>query len=278
MRARAALVALAMTIATDVHAQHVMIEAPIVWIPEGAFTLGADPIDLEYAIQLCQDEHELTLADGCTPERFQNELSSERPYLRRFGIDRTEVTRARYAECVEVGRCAPSHVSDDDPELGAPSVPVVGVDARDAARYCAFRGGRLPTESEWEKAARGTEGNRRFPWGRVYDGGLANHGRPVLRPDASDGWRGLAPVGVLQGRSPYGLADMAGNAWEWTSSRLRPIDVGTTARPTDRDLRLVLRGGSFLHPAVSMRVTSRSWMEETRHAADVGFRCAYDPP
>ncbi len=253
--------------------------APIVWIPEGAFIRGADHDDLAYAVQLCQDEHDLTLADGCGDERFTNEVSVEgRVYLRRYGLDRTEVSRAQYQRCVDAGVCAPSRVSDEDPELGAPSFPVVGVDGLEAARYCAFRGGRLPTENEWEKGARGTHDGRRFPWGLVYDGGLANHGRPVVRPDASDGYRGLAPVGVLFGLSPYGLADMAGNAWEWTSSRLRPIDLGPTARPTDHDQRLVVRGGSYLHPAVSMRVTARSWLDETRSAADVGFRCAYDPP
>lgn len=275
------LVALALfALATsDVTAQLALIEAPIVWIPEGAFTRGLDRFDLDYAVQLCQDEHDLTLADGCGPERFASEVfPTERGYLRRYGLDRTEVSRARYQQCVDAGRCAPSHVGDDDPELGAPSLPVVGIDGLEAARYCAFRGGRLPTEDEWEKGARGTDDGRRFPWGNVYDGGLANHGRPVVRPDASDGYRGLAPVGVLLGRSPYGLADMAGNAWEWTSSRLRPRDLGTSARAGDRDLRLVIRGGSYLHPAVSMRVTARSWLDQARYAADVGVRCAYDPP
>lgn len=281
---RASLViAAALTNASAIDSDHARAQqrialAPIVWIPEGAFTRGADGLDVDYAIQLCQDEHELTLADGCGPERFQHETPAERVYLRRFGIDRTEVSRVQYQACVDAGRCSPSRVGDDDAEIGAARHPVVGVDGREAARYCAFRGGRLPTEDEWEKAARGTDDARRFPWGRVYDGGLANHGRPIVRPDASDGYLGLAPVGVLHGRSPYGVADMAGNVWEWTSSRLRPRDLGATARPTDRDLRLVLRGGSYLHPAVSLRVTARSWLDETSSANDIGVRCAYDPP
>ncbi len=263
---------------TDGGAQQRVLPSPIVWIPEGAFTLGADGPDLEFAIQLCQDEHELTLADECGPERFVHETPPERVYLARFGLDRTEVSRASYQRCVAAGACAPSVVSDESPELGGPSLPVVGIDASDAARYCAFAGGRLPSEQEWEKGARGTEDRRRFPWGLVYDGGLANHGRPVLRPDASDGYTALAPVGVLGGVSPYGLRDMAGNVWEWTSSRLRPADRGPNARPADQDDRLVVRGGSYLHPAVSMRVTSRSWLSAQSERVDLGVRCAYDPP
>jgi formylglycine-generating enzyme required for sulfatase activity len=262
---------------SDVQAQVQLAEPTIVWIPEGAFVFGADGRDIDYAVQLCQDENELAFADECIPERFAHERAGSRVYLRRFGLDRTEVSRARYAQCVAAGVCRPSRVDDADADLGAPSFPVAGVDAHDAARYCAFRGGRLPSEEEWEKAARGADDGRRFPWGSVYDSALANHGRPVLRTDDSDGYRGLAPVGVLGGRSPYGLADMAGNVWEWTSSRLRPLDRGSSARPGDRDSRLVVRGGSYLHPAVAMRVTARTWLDEGSERADLGLRCAYDP-
>ena len=261
----------------EVRAQQALEEPSIVWIAEGAFVYGADARDIDFAVQLCQDENDLSFADECIPERFAHERGDARVYLRRFGIDRTEVSRARYGQCVTAGICRPSRIDDEDPDPGAPAFPVAGIDARDAARYCAFRGGRLPTEQEWEKAARGSDDARRFPWGNVYDGALANHGRPILRPDASDGHRGLAPVGVLQGRSPYGLRDMAGNVWEWTSSRLRPIDRGASLRATDRDPRLVVRGGSFLHPAVSMRVTARTWLDEQSERADLGVRCAYEP-
>lgn len=249
--------------------------SPIVWIPEGSFIMGADARDVAFAVQMCQDEHEFTLADECGPERFAHELPPVRVYLPRFGLDRTEVSRGAYERCVAAGRCAPSRVvttSDDDLAL-----PVVGIDAREAAQYCRFVGGRLPTEAEWEKGARGATDARRFPWGDIYDGGLANHGRPPIREDASDGHRGLAPVGLLAGVSPYGLRDMAGNAWEWTSSRLRPSDRLGTTRPGDADDRLVVRGGSYLHPAVSLRVTARAWVSERSARADLGVRCAYDP-
>lgn len=283
MRARGAAAAtLALLVAalavSPIDAQQQLAGSAVVWIPEGAFTRGADAADLAFAVQLCQDEHELTLADECGPERFVHETPPERVYLARFGLDRTEASRASYQRCVAAGACAPSRIPDEQPELGAADLPVVGIDAADAARYCAFAGGRLPTESEWEKGARGTDDRRRFPWGLVYDGRLANHGRPVLREDASDGHAGLAPVGLLAGVSPYGLRDMAGNAWEWTSSAPRPSDLGTSVRPTDRDERLVVRGGSYLHPAVALRVTARSWLSARSARADLGVRCAYDPP
>jgi formylglycine-generating enzyme required for sulfatase activity len=253
-------------------AQTSIAPASIVWIPEGAFVMGADAVDVAFAVQLCQDEHELTLADECGPERFAHETPPARVYLARFGMDRTEVSRADYQRCVAAGACAPARVATDAPADAR--LPVVGIDAADAAAYCAFAGGRLPTEAEWEKAARGADDRRRFPWGEHYDGGLANHGRPPLRADASDGFVDLAPVGLFAGASPYGLRDMAGNAWEWTASRPRAADVGGPDRLAD--LRVV-RGGSYLHPAVSLRVTARAWLSERSARADLGVRCAYDP-
>ncbi|RPI01569.1 MAG: formylglycine-generating enzyme family protein, partial [Zetaproteobacteria bacterium] len=168
-----------------------------------------------------------------------------------------EVTRAQYQRCVAAGACVPSLVSDDGPAL-----PVVAIDAASAARYCAFVGGRLPTEAEWEKAARGADDRRRFPWGELYDGGLANHGRPPLRADASDGFAGLSPVGVMPGgASPYGLLDLAGNAWEWTGSLYEPYPLRAEAiLPTDDDVRRglrVMRGGCWRYSAEYCRSAHR---------------------
>ena len=265
--------ALVLGLAGDLVAQPLPIEAPtIAWIPAAAFTMGANSDDITYAVQLCQDEHEFTLADECGPERFQHETPPRRVHLAAFGLMRTEVTQAAYARCVGASQCVPSR--EVSPQLRGDTLPVVGISARDAERYCAFVRGRLPTEEEWEFAARG-HGTGRFPWGRVFDGVLGNHGRPPLRADASDGFASLAPVGARPANaSPYGVLDLAGNAWEWTSSTPRPVDVGGQA--SLGDLRMI-RGGSFLHPAVSMRVTSRMWIGEGSVRADVGFRCAFDP-
>ena len=256
------------------HAQPMHLDAGhIVWIPEGSFTMGATADDVAYAVQLCQDEHEFTLADECGPERFQHETPPRRAHVGAFGLARTEVTQSAYLQCVSASRCAPSRETSEG--LRGGQLPVVGISAVDAAAYCAFVRGRLPTEEEWEFAARGDE-SRRFPWGRVYDAALGNHGRPPLREDHSDGFAGLAPVASQPANaSPFGVLDLAGNAWEWTASSPRSVDVGGADRIGS--LR-VLRGGSFLHPAVSMRVTARMWVSASSLRADVGFRCAFDVP
>ena len=245
----------------------------IAWIPESTFTMGANSDDIAYAVQLCQDEYEFTLADECGPERFQHETPPRRTHIGAFGLLRTEVTQAAYTRCVAASRCAPSR--ETSAALRGADLPVVGISMHDAADYCAFIHGRLPTEEEWEFAARGDDA-RRFPWGRVYDAALGNHGRPPLREDHSDGFAGLAPVASQPANaSPFGVLDLAGNAWEWTSSSPRAVDVGGADRIGA--LR-ILRGGSFLHPAVSLRVTARMWVNASSVRADVGFRCAFDAP
>jgi formylglycine-generating enzyme required for sulfatase activity len=252
--------------------------SPIVWIPEGPFTMGASESDLSFAIELCQDEHELAVAEGCTRERFAHELPPRRVYLRAFGIDRTEVTQAAWRRCVAAGRCVPPRVTDADARFGADALPVVAIRWDEAARYCEFVGGRLPTEEEWEKAARG-DSRRRFPWGRRYHSRLANHGRPPRRPDPGDGYRFAAPVGSFpDGASPYGVLDMAGNVWEWTASAPTARDFEVLGhRGADPGVYRILRGGSWAHPAVALRVTHRAFMPATDARSDVGVRCAYDP-
>jgi sulfatase modifying factor 1 len=186
---------------------------PIVWIDEGEVTLGATRTDVAFAILLCQDEHDLAVAEGCAAGRFAHELGTRRVHLPTFGIDRTEVTHAAWRRCMAAGRCVPPRVAGDDPRLSADAMPVSGITLAEAADYCAHAGGRLPTEEEWEKAARG-DSARRFPWGSHYHARLANHGRPPLRPDPGDGFRWAAPVGSFpDGASPYGVLDMAGNVY-----------------------------------------------------------------
>jgi formylglycine-generating enzyme required for sulfatase activity len=248
--------------------------APIIWLEPALSVRGAEPADLGFAVNLCLSDQPLAMLGSCDVARFQSEMPAQETWTDRFGIDRTEVTNAAYRRCVLLGRCTPSRIADDHPDLGDPRMPVAGISYAEAQAYCRFVSGRLPTEDEWERAARGSTRNR-FPWGRNYDPGLANHGRSPLGPDASDGFAMAAPVGSFpHGASAYGLLDVAGNVWEWTSSAPRPDDLGLGADP---ERFRVVRGGSWTQPPVSLRVTSRVWVGLDDSRSDLGVRCAYDP-
>ncbi len=151
---------------------------------------------------------------------------------------------------------------------GRQSHPVVQISARDAAAFCAWYGLRLPDEAEWEFAARGAEG-RRYPWGMDRPGTgrrrRANFGTvQCCAPDAADGYLRTAPVGEFpRGASPFGILDMAGNVWEWTSS----------AFPGQPRL-VVLRGGGWGNDPYCLRTAYRHGNEPDIGLDMVGFRCA----
>lgn len=255
----------------------------VVHVPAGEFVRGSDPEDLRRAVALCIEvfsEHGGELA--CREDAFVDETPKRPVWLGAYAIDRTEVTHGAYARCVRAGRCRPARVSEADPRVFGPRLPVAGVTFAEAEAYCAFVGGRLPTEAEWERAARGDDGTRTFPWGNAYDDRLANHGRLGEHSDGVDGYRYAAPVGSFpDGRSPHGLADAAGNVWEWTADRYAPGGypddslVDPRGAPTGGER--VVRGGSWRTSPLSLRVTHRVPVPETGHAPDLGFRCAYDP-
>ncbi len=188
----------------------------------------------------------------------------ERPLQKRtlgaFHIDRTEVTRAMFARCVAARRCpAPPLALATEGNL-----PVTNVSWHDARAYCAFAGGRLPSEAEWEKAARGTDG-REYPWGDDLDCARSNWGNFDGEGPCA-GKNPGRPVSVGQypaGASPYGVLDLAGNVWEWVADTYAE-DEG----------RRVVRGGSCCSYFVEPRAANRNaWAPEYRDG-DLGFRCA----
>lgn len=258
-------------------AQLTMQAPSVIEIGAGWFTMGSDDTDLDLAVELCRidaDRSEL-----CTPEAFEDERPARRVYLSAYAIDRTEVSNASYRRCVAANTCAPQRLSDADPRLSAPAHPVTGVSFGEASVYCGWLHGSLPTEAQWEKAARGSNA-RRFPWGNLWNSRLANHGRGMGFEDPIDGYNYAAPVDAfVDARSPYGLLNMAGNVAEMTRdyydergyTELPRIDPQGPREGGER----VVRGGSWHSPAFTLRTTHRTHMAESDTQADVGFRCAY---
>jgi formylglycine-generating enzyme required for sulfatase activity len=160
------------------------------------------------------------------------------------------------------------------PEGSQDDHPVVYVSWHDARDFCAFVGGRLPTEAEWEYAARGGNPRGIYPWGNAYAPDQAN-GEGVA---GKDRWALAAPVGSFPPNG-YGLHDMTGNVWEWTASVYRdnPFDGGAeTEGPVSRKARVV-RGGSWHYNPQRLRVSKRDFDSPAARVFDVGFRCARDP-
>lgn len=201
----------------------------LIWIPGGEFTMGS--------------------------AEFSSERPAHRVRLTPYWIGRTEVTNRMYRRFLaETGR-PPTTLAQEE-RFNGDEQPVVGVDYADAAAYCAWAGGRLPTEAEWEFAARGTDG-RRYPWGN--DAPTPAHAvfdRDFLKGQA-------APVGSTPGDvSPFGLMDMAGNVSEWCAdwSAPYPPDGEEPLRnpqgPPSGTLRC-RRGGSYMYSGSGLRITER---------------------
>ena len=184
-----------------------------------------------------------------------------------YWIDKTEVTNAEYVQCVADGKCKPSYYANDR-KLNAENQPVVGVDWNMANAYCEWAGRRLPSEAEWEKAARGTDG-RTYPWGNQEpDNSLLNYNENEGK---------TTQVGKYpQGASPYGALDMAGNVWEWVNDWYGDYPSGIQNNPTGPSTGQyrMLRGGSWDYTVLNARSASRFRLSPDRRYGGYGFRCA----
>jgi formylglycine-generating enzyme required for sulfatase activity len=252
-----------------------------VLIGAGTFDMGSDDADVAFAVSLCRAH--ASAPELCQPDAFADEQPRHAVRLAGYRLDRTEVSRVRYLACVAVGECAPPRTSEVDARIAQPDHPVTGVLAGEAAGYCARLGGRLPTEAEWERAARGS-GGRRFPWGHYWNTRVSNHGERLAAGAAPhDGYAHAAPVDALpDGASAYGLLNMAGNVWELTADRYAADAYARSGRtdprgPSDGDSQ-VIRGGGHASAPHELRVTARAALSTHEARADVGFRCAYDLP
>ena len=241
--------------------------------PGGTFTMGSDG------------------AEASANEKPLHEVK-----VAAFRLDKTEVTVADYAACVAAGRCSePTAYLDERGSFRSccnwrhpdrrREHPVNCVDFHQATAYCAWRGKRLPTEEEWEYAARGGAEGRKYPWGNAAPGpnlinacgtecpgNLVAKRFHVVAPmyAAEDGWPETAPVGSFPaGASKHGALDLAGNVWEWTATRYASYDGKA------REDKRVLRGGSWGGGDPSTeRASYRFRLGADSRGQFLGFRCA----
>lgn len=256
-----------------------------VLIPEGEFTMGSDH---------SRDRH-------AQPD----ELPAHRLYVTDYYIMRHPVTNAQYAKFVDAtGHRAPLFWENGRLPEGKEDLPVVGVSFHDVVAFCRWAAEetglpiRLPTEPEWEKAARGSDG-RVFPWGDEWKNGIANTYEAKIGHPTSVGQ--FSP----QGDSPYGVAEMGGNVQEWISSLFGPYpydpqdgrevlvyntdpddllpkmhETGCTSVIQSMEAsfdKSMLRGGSFRETRPQSRCAYRSWAAPMHRSDDTGFRCVYEP-
>ena len=294
-------------------------------VPAGEFVMGIDKDDRDRAASKCAELYEphdsaaaLATPNGATTtfcHRYEEELEKMEPrdvWVDAFAIDRDEVSVADYKRCIAAGACDLDALVAGDERYLRDDGPMVNVTWLDARAFCKWRGGRLPTEAEWERAARGDTkdaSERVWPWGSHERPNDFNHGKarsPTIReldrislgipiellgdPDASDGEAILAPPGHYPwGEGPYGTRDQAGNVAEWTADACGNKDetLGyeglSTVNPfregNDLERARVVRGGSWRQPAIFSRTNLRDpfdkWLYELdRRFSFVGFRCA----
>ncbi|GJL77151.1 MAG: hypothetical protein NPINA01_01400 [Nitrospinaceae bacterium] len=232
----------------------------MVLIPAGTFTMGSTEADIKWAAVKFFSE---------TLEWYQDETPAREVHLDAYYVDKYEVTNRAYMKFREsVQGRGPKFM--DELRFNKPDHPVVGISWQEADDYCLWAGKRLPTEAEWEKAARGNDA-RYFPWGNEPDATLGNV-RGML-----DEYRYTAPVGDYEkGKSPYGVHDLAGNVWEWTSDWYKPYAGNQHENDLYGESLKVIKGGSWKSNMDLARSAIRGKAIPDQPQSYIGFRCARD--
>ncbi|MES0360571.1 MAG: formylglycine-generating enzyme family protein [Anaerolineales bacterium] len=246
----------------------------MVYVPAGEFVMGSSEEEVDFALQQCRD-----YGTNCQRRYFSVEMPMHIVVLDSFWIDQTEVTFGQYQQCLGAGGCgAPG--CQENLQVGSENYPAVCVTWDQAAAYCEWAGARLPTEAEWEYAARGPE-RRRYPWGDELEGTYLNYCDTNCTlgkrdEEFNDGYAESAPVGsYLQGASWTGALDMAGNVWEmvadWNGAYSAEKQVNPTGAASGG--RHVARGGSWHTSPDHVRSALRTHMGSTDFVNHAGFRC-----
>lgn len=248
-----------------------------VYIPAGEFLMGSNGIEAANTTTMGHDYDETPL---------------HTVYLDGFWIDKYEVTNSQYAMCVDAGVCELPKYAESETRswyFGNPdysNYPVIWVTWHNSRAYCDWVGRRMPSEAEWEKAARGTEGNK-YPWGNEFaTDPLANERanfcdtnclRTIANHAFDDGYADTSPVGSYPaGASPYGVMDMSGNVWEWTTTIVSLYPYDPTDGREDMDVvpaERVWRGGPWSNGLWYLRTTPRHYAPPFYSFVNLGFRC-----
>ena len=256
----------------------------MVMVPAGPFLMGVDKVVNEKVKKMSKiAKHKYAVSR----EAFHDEGPAHNVILDAFNLDQYEVSNKQYSDFIKATD-HPSPAYWDDRRRNKPQQPVSGVNYNDAKAFCSWANKRLPTEAEWEKAARGPE-SFKYPWGNKLDDSKANYGRKDEVTANVDAYP--------DGKSPYGVYNMAGNVFEWVSDWYDPNFYKTSRQsinPTgpkdgawlsgtgtyvDRiavGKKRVIRGGSWYAPAESVTNTHRFWNDPMNNSYGVGlgFRCA----
>ncbi len=246
----------------------------MVYVPGGTFEMGSTDAEIDAAFEQCEQDR--GGSEYCAHDYYESETPRHSVTLDAFWIDRTEVTNAQYARCVADGTCSPpsksgSWTRDSYYDVSQfDDYPVIYVSWDDADTYCQWAGGRLPTEAEWEYAARGPDGHI-YPWGNeTPDDTWMNYN--VRGGDTTK-------VGSYpDGASWVGAMDMAGNVCEWVydwyaSDYYRVSPVENPTGPDTGDYRRVLRGGMWGDDRTNLRSAARSGSDPSYRYDNLGFRC-----
>jgi len=253
----------------------------MVYVPGGCFTMGSSEEQIAVAMEECPALYSGAPFD-CDPAMYQFEGPQHEVCLDAFWIGQMEITNSQYAACVDAGPCAPpaDRTYFDNPEYA--DHPVIEVAWADAMSYAAWVGGSLPTEAQWEYAARGPDGWV-YPWGDTFEKDRLNYCDVkcdvYFWADATydDGYGLTAPVGTYpNGASWVGALDMSGNAWEWVSSIFKdyPYDAADGREDPNAAGDHVLRGGAFDISYLDVRSAFRYRLPSEGVCRGYGFRIA----